>query len=215
VFETHKPDAVLHLAAESHVDRSITGPGAFIQTNVVGTYVMLDCALDYWRGLDGAAKDAFRFHHVSTDEVYGSLGAEGLFEETTPYDPVLALFGLEGGVRPPGPGLVPHLRPAGGGLQLLEQLRPLSLPREADPAGDPQRPGGRPLPVYGDGSNIRDWLFVEDHARALRADPGDRPAGEKYNVGGRNERTNLQVVHAICDLLDELAPSRAMARAAT
>ena len=207
IFETHKPDAVLHLAAESHVDRSIVGAGPFIETNIVGTYVMLDCALDYWRGLTGEAKAAFRFVHVSTDEVYGSLGADGLFSETTPYAPTspyssskaaadhLALawwhtYGL--------PVLVSNCSNNYGPYHFPEKLIPLMILNGLD---------RRPLPVYGDGANIRDWLFVEDHARALRMILESGRPGEKYNVGGRNERTNLQVVHAICDLLDELAPS--------
>jgi dTDP-glucose 4,6-dehydratase len=207
IFETHRPDAVLHLAAESHVDRSIAGAGPFIETNIVGTYVMLDCALDYWRGLTGEGKAAFRFVHVSTDEVYGSLGEEGLFEETTPYAPTspysaskasadhLALawfhtYGL--------PVLVSNCSNNYGPYHFPEKLIPLMILNGLD---------RRPLPVYGDGANIRDWLFVEDHARALRTILETGRPGEKYNVGGRNERTNLQVVHTICDLLDELAPS--------
>jgi dTDP-glucose 4,6-dehydratase len=207
IFDTHRPDAVLHLAAESHVDRSIVGAGPFIETNIVGTYVMLDCALDYWRGLKSEAKAAFRFVHVSTDEVYGSLGDEGLFEETTPYAPTspyssskaaadhLALawwhtYGL--------PVLVSNCSNNYGPYHFPEKLIPLMILNGLD---------RRPLPVYGDGANIRDWLFVEDHARALRTILANGRPGEKYNVGGRNERTNLQVVHAICDLLDELAPN--------
>jgi dTDP-glucose 4,6-dehydratase len=207
VFDAHRPDAVLHLAAESHVDRSISGAGPFVETNIVGTYVMLDCALDYWRGLEGAAKDAFRFVHVSTDEVYGSLGAEGLFEETTAYAPTspysaskaaadhLALawwhtYGL--------PVLVSNCSNNYGPYHFPEKLIPLMILNGLD---------RRPLPVYGDGANIRDWLFVEDHARALRMILEKGRPGEKYNVGGRNECSNLAVVQTICDLLDELAPS--------
>ena len=207
VFATHRPDAVLHLAAESHVDRSISGAGPFIETNIVGTYVMLDCALDYWRSLDGDAKDAFRFLHVSTDEVYGSLGADGLFEETTAYAPTspysaskaaadhLALvwfhtYGL--------PVLVSNCSNNYGPYHFPEKLIPLMILNGLE---------GRPLPVYGDGANIRDWLYVEDHARALRTILEKGRPGEKYNVGGRNERSNLAVVQTICDLLDELAPS--------
>ena len=207
VFDAHRPDAVLHLAAESHVDRSISGAGPFIETNVVGTYVMLDCALDYWRGLTGAAKAAFRFVHVSTDEVYGSLGAEGLFEETTAYAPTspysaskaaadhLALawfhtYGL--------PVIVSNCSNNYGPYHFPEKLIPLMILNSLE---------RRPLPVYGDGANIRDWLFVEDHARALRTILETGRPGEKYNIGGANERSNLQVVETICDLLDELAPS--------
>ncbi|MBO9709801.1 MAG: dTDP-glucose 4,6-dehydratase [Caulobacter sp.] len=207
IFEAHAPEAVLHLAAESHVDRSIIGARPFIDTNIVGTYVMLDCALDYWRGLTGTAKAAFRFVHVSTDEVYGSLGADGLFEETTPYAPTspysaskaaadhLALawfhtYGL--------PVLVSNCSNNYGPYHFPEKLIPLMILNGLE---------RRPLPVYGDGTNIRDWLYVEDHARALRTVLEAGRPGEKYNVGGRNERTNLQVVQAICGLLDELAPS--------
>ncbi len=207
VFDTHRPDAVLHLAAESHVDRSINGAGPFVETNIVGAYVMLDCALDYWRGLEGAAKAAFRFVHVSTDEVYGSLGAEGLFEETTPYAPTspysaskaaadhLALawrhtYGL--------PVIVSNCSNNYGPYHFPEKLIPLMILNGLD---------RRPLSVYGDGANIRDWLYVDDHARALRTILQTGRPGEKYNVGGRNERSNLVVVQTICDLLDELAPS--------
>ena len=207
VFAAHRPDAVLHLAAESHVDRSISGAGPFVETNIVGAYVMLDCALDYWRGLDDEAKAAFRFVHVSTDEVYGSLGAEGLFEETTAYAPTspysaskaaadhLALawfhtYGL--------PVIVSNCSNNYGPYHFPEKLIPLVILNGLE---------RRPLPVYGDGANIRDWLFVEDHARALRTILTTGRPGEKYNVGGRNERTNLQVVQTICDLLDDLAPS--------
>ncbi len=207
IFAAHRPDAVLHLAAESHVDRSISGAGPFIETNIVGTYVMLDCALDYWRTLAGEAKAAFRFVHVSTDEVYGSLGAEGLFAEATPYAPTspysaskaaadhLALawfhtYGL--------PVLVSNCSNNYGPYHFPEKLIPLVILNALD---------RRPLPVYGDGANIRDWLFVEDHARALRRILEAGRPGEKYNVGGRNERSNLQVVQTICDLLDEMAPT--------
>ena len=206
VFDAYRPDAVLHLAAESHVDRSIVGAGPFIETNVVGTYVMLDCALNYWRGLMGQARAAFRFVHVSTDEVYGSLADDGLFQETTAYAPTspysaskasadhLALawfhtYGL--------PVIVSNCSNNYGPYHFPEKLIPLVILNGLD---------RRPLPVYGDGANIRDWLFVEDHARALRQILENGRPGEKYNVGGRNERTNLQVVHTICDLLDEMVP---------
>jgi dTDP-glucose 4,6-dehydratase len=207
IFKTHQPDAVLHLAAESHVDRSISGAGPFIETNIVGAYVMLDCALDHWRGLTGTAKDAFRFVHVSTDEVYGSLGGEGLFEEHTPYAPTspysaskaaadhLALawfhtYGL--------PVMVSNCSNNYGPYHFPEKLIPLMILNGLD---------RRALPIYGSGANIRDWLFVEDHARALRLILEKGRPGEKYNVGGRNEHSNLTVVQMICDLLDELAPS--------
>jgi len=206
VFAEHRPDAVLHLAAESHVDRSITGAGPFVITNVVGTYAMLQAALEYWRGLEGAAKEAFRFVHVSTDEVYGSLGPTGLFTEETAYDPrspysaskassdhlALAWFHTYG-----LPVVVSNCSNNYGPYHFPEKLIPLVILNALE---------GRPLPVYGDGSNVRDWLFVEDHARALRLVLERGRLGEKYNVGGRNERTNLQVVERICDLVDEMAP---------
>ena len=209
IFEAHRPDAVIHLAAESHVDRSISGAGPFVETNIVGTYVMLDAALDYWRGLDAQARADFRFLHVSTDEVYGSLGAEGLFSETTPYAPTspysaskasadhLALawfhtYGL--------PVLVSNCSNNYGPYHFPEKLIPLMILNGLD---------RKALPVYGDGANVRDWLYVDDHARALRRVLEAGRPGEKYNVGGRNERSNLEVVHAVCGLLDELAPSPA------
>ena len=205
IFAAHRPERVLHLAAESHVDRSITGPGAFVATNVVGTYTLLDAALTHWRTLDGEARERFRVLHVSTDEVYGSLGAEGLFTESTSYDPrspysaskaasdhlAKAWFHTYG-----LPVTVSNCSNNYGPFHFPEKLIPLVVINALE---------GKALPVYGDGGNVRDWLYVEDHARALAliADRG-RP-GETYNVGGRNERTNLQVVEAVCDLLDELA----------
>ena len=209
VFAEHRPDRVMHLAAESHVDRSITGPGAFIHTNVVGTSTLLTAALEHWRSLDGEAKARFRFLHVSTDEVYGSLGPQGLFEETTAYDPRspysaskaasdhlasawFHTFGL--------PVLISNCSNNYGPFHFPEKLIPLIILNALE---------GKPLPVYGDGSNIRDWLYVEDHARALALIVDTGRLGETYNVGGRNERTNLQVVHAVCDLVDELAGARA------
>ena len=206
VFESFQPDAVMHLAAESHVDRSIDGPGEFIQTNVVGTFTLLQAALGYWRALPAAKQDAFRFHHISTDEVFGSLGDEGLFCETTAYDPRSPYSASKAGVRSSGARLAPHLRPAGRRHQLLEQLRPVSFSREADPAGHHQRARGK-LPVYGKGANVRDWLYVEDHARALFAVIGAGTPGHTYCVGGRSERANIDVVKTICALMDELAPN--------
>ena len=205
IFAAHRPDRVMHLAAESHVDRSITGPGAFVQTNVVGTYVLLDAALAHWRTLEGPARDAFRVLHVSTDEVYGSLGPEGLFTEATPYDPrspysaskaasdhlASAWFHTYG-----LPVVTSNCSNNYGPFHFPEKLIPLTILNALE---------GRPLPVYGDGSNVRDWLYVEDHARALALIAAEGRAGETYNVGGRNERTNLQVVQAVCDLVDELA----------
>ena len=207
IFAAEQPDMVIHLAAESHVDRSITGSKVFIETNVIGTYAMLEAAKDYWRGLDGARHDAFRFLHVSTDEVYGSLGEEGLFEETTPYDPSspysaskaasdhLALawhrtYGL--------PVIISNCSNNYGPYQFPEKLIPLMILNGLD---------GKPLPVYGNGQNVRDWLYVYDHAKALYLIATQGRLGEKYNVGGHNERTNLEVVHTICDALDGLRPA--------
>jgi dTDP-glucose 4,6-dehydratase len=212
IFAEEAPDAVLHLAAESHVDRSIEGPGAFIETNVVGTYSLLDAARTYWAGLAAEKKAAFRFLHVSTDEVYGSLGAEGLFTETTPYDPRSPYsaskaasdhlasawrhtFGL--------PVIISNCSNNYGPYHFPEKLIPLTIINALE---------GRPLDVYGDGQNIRDWLYVEDHARALRLILKTAAPGSSYNIGGRNERTNLHVVKTICAHLDALAPKLAQPR---
>ncbi|MGF1461778.1 MAG: dTDP-glucose 4,6-dehydratase [Maricaulaceae bacterium] len=206
VFAEHQPDAVMHLAAETHVDRSITGAGAFIQTNVVGTFTLLEAARAYWSGLETARHQAFRFLHISTDEVYGSLGAQGLFREDTAYDPSSPYSASKAGsdhlvqawVRTYGfPALISNCSNNYGPYQFPEKLIPLMILNGLE---------GRPLPVYGDGSNIRDWLFVEDHVRALALILTEGRIGETYNVGGRNERTNLGVVHAICRELDARAP---------
>jgi len=206
VLASYRPDIVMHLAAESHVDRSIDGPGAFIQTNVVGTYTLLQAALAYWQSLSGAQKDAFRFHHISTDEVFGSLGSEGYFTESTAYDPrspysaskaasdhlVRAwhhTFGL--------PVVISNCSNNYGPYHFPEKLIPLVILNALE---------GKPLPVYGDGSNVRDWLYVEDHARALVLIAERGRVGESYNVGGHNEKTNLEVVRSICAILDEIAP---------
>jgi dTDP-glucose 4,6-dehydratase len=202
----HRPDAILNLAAESHVDRSIDSAAPFIATNVVGTSVLLQAALDHWRGLEAAAQAAFRFHHVSTDEVYGSLGPEGLFTEATPYDPrspysaskaasdhLVSAWGHTYGL----PVLISNCSNNYGPYHFPEKLIPLTILNGLE---------GRPLPVYGDGSNVRDWLYVDDHAAALELILKRGRPGETYNVGGRNERTNLQVVHAVCDRLDALRP---------
>jgi dTDP-glucose 4,6-dehydratase len=205
-FAEFRPEAVMHLAAESHVDRSISGAAPFIQTNIVGTFTMLEAARGHWAQLAGAAKDSFRFHHISTDEVYGSLGAEGLFTEATPYDPrspysaskaasdhlVRAwhhTYGL--------PVLVTNCSNNYGPYHFPEKLIPLVILNALE---------GKPLPVYGDGSNVRDWLYVDDHAKALALVLARGRVGETYNVGGRNERRNLQVVETICDHLDRLRP---------
>lgn len=202
LFAEVRPTHVMHLAAESHVDRSISGSRTFIETNILGTYNLLEAARGYWTGLSDTAKDVFRFHHISTDEVYGSLGPEGLFHETTAYDPsspyssskaasdhlVMAwhrTYGL--------PVVLSNCSNNYGPYQFPEKLIPLMILNAMD---------GKELPVYGDGSNIRDWLHVEDHAEALVTILAKGVLGDKYNVGGRNERTNLEVVHTICDAVD-------------
>ena len=201
-----RPDVVTHLAAESHVDRSIDGPDAFIRTNIVGTYTMLAETLAYWRGLDADARAAFRFHHISTDEVYGSLGEEGLFTEDTPYDPRSPYSASKAGSD--------HLVSAWGhtyGLPVLvtncsNNYGPYHFPEKLIPLMIVKALGHEPLPVYGRGSNVRDWLHVEDHVRALRLVFERGTPGRTYNVGGNNERTNLQVVEAVCAHLDALRP---------
>ena len=201
-----RPDVITHLAAESHVDRSIDGPGAFIETNLVGTYTMLDAALAYWRGLDDAGRAAFRFHHISTDEVFGSLGPTGHFVETTPYDPRSPYSASKAGSD--------HLVSAWGhtyGLPVLitncsNNYGPYHFPEKLIPLMVVKCLAGEKLPVYGKGDNIRDWLYVEDHVRALRrVFEAGRP-GETYAVGGSSERTNLAVVETVCDILDRLEP---------
>ncbi len=207
VISAHQPDAIMHLAAESHVDRSIDGPAAFIETNIVGTYVLLEAARSYWSALSEPAKSAFRFHHISTDEVFGSLGPEGLFHETTSYDPrspysaskassdhlVSAWYHTYG-----MPVLITNCSNNYGPFHFPEKLIPLVILNCLE---------GKPLPVYGTGQNVRDWLYVEDHARALWAVVRKGRVGETYNVGGQAERTNLDVVQAVCDLVDELVPN--------
>jgi len=206
----HRPRAIVHFAAESHVDRSIHGPADFVRTNVTGTFTLLQAALAHWRALEGEGKAAFRFLHVSTDEVYGSLGpTDPPFHETKAYEPnspysaskaasdhlVRAwhhTYGL--------PVLTTNCSNNYGPYQFPEKLIPLVIHNAL---------AGRPLPIYGDGSNVRDWLFVGDHCSAIRAVLGRGEPGRVYNVGGWNEKTNLQVVHTICDLLDELKPDPA------
>jgi dTDP-glucose 4,6-dehydratase len=210
VIGSYRPDVVMHLAAESHVDRSIDGPGEFIQTNVVGTFSLLQAALEYWRGLSDAGKRDFRFHHISTDEVFGSLGPTGLFREDTAYQPnspysaskaasdhlVRAWFHTYG-----LPTVLSNCSNNYGPYHFPEKLIPLMIINALE---------GKQLPVYGKGDNVRDWLHVEDHADALIAVATRGKPGESYNIGGRNERTNLDVVTAICALLDELAPDAAI-----
>ena len=201
-----QPDWVMHLAAESHVDRSIDGPGEFIQTNLVGTYVMLQESLHYWRSLPAAKARDFRFHHISTDEVFGSLGDDGLFREDTPYAPNSPYSASKAGsdhlarawLHTYGlPVVATNCSNNYGPYHFPEKLIPLMILNALE--------GGK-LPVYGAGENIRDWLFVEDHAEALLTVVEKGVVGESYNIGGVNERKNIDVVHAICDLVDELAP---------
>ncbi|MDR6116762.1 MULTISPECIES: dTDP-glucose 4,6-dehydratase [unclassified Sphingomonas] len=201
-----KPDVITHLAAESHVDRSIDGPGAFVQTNVVGTYTMLAEARSYWLSLDGEAKAAFRFHHISTDEVYGTLGDTGLFTEDTPYDPrspysaskagsdhLVSAWGHTFGL----PVLITNCSNNYGPYHFPEKLIPLMIAKALD---------GEALPIYGKGDQVRDWLYVEDHVRALQAVFERGQPGRTYNVGGHNERQNIEVVKTLCAILDELRP---------
>lgn len=209
IFDKYQPDVVMHLAAESHVDRSIDGPSEFIQTNIVGTYTLLEAARKYWVQLTEEKKQAFRFHHISTDEVYGDLhGTDDLFTETTPYAPSspysaskassdhlvrawLRTFGL--------PTIVTNCSNNYGPYHFPEKLIPLMILNALS---------GKPLPVYGDGKQIRDWLFVEDHARALVQVATIGEIGETYNIGGHNEKQNIEVVKTLCLLLEELAPNK-------
>ncbi|MBT3413807.1 MAG: dTDP-glucose 4,6-dehydratase [Nitrospina sp.] len=206
VFLAHDIDAVVHFAAESHVDRSIESPGDFIQTNVVGTYELLETTRGYWRGLSKTRQENFRFLHVSTDEVYGSLGETGLFTEETPYAPnspyaaskassdhlvrsYHKTFGL--------PVLTTNCSNNYGPYQFPEKLLPLMIQKALE---------GEPLPIYGDGKQIRDWLYVEDHCRAILEVLEKGTVGQVYNIGGHNEKSNLEVVHALCNILDEMVP---------
>jgi len=207
LLAAERPDAIMHLAAESHVDRSIDGPAAFVQTNLVGTSVMLDCALSYWRTLDEAGHASFRFHHISTDEVYGSLGPEGLFHEDTPYAPNSPYSASKAGsdhlVRAWHhtyglPILITNCSNNYGPYHFPEKLIPLTIVRGLR---------GESLPVYGKGENVRDWLYVEDHARALITVLRKGRVGEVYNVGGGAERRNIDVVRSVCALLDKKVPS--------
>ncbi|MGP9552093.1 dTDP-glucose 4,6-dehydratase [Halomonas sp. AOP42-D1-22] len=227
LFKQHQPDVVMHLAAESHVDRSIDGPAEFIQTNVVGTAVLLEAARGYWNSLEGERRDAFRFHHISTDEVYGDLGESkivnseskrassdhspltthhSLFTEETPYAPSSPYSASKASSdhlvrawqRTYGlPTLITNCSNNYGPYHFPEKLIPLMILNAL---------AGKPLPVYGNGQQIRDWLYVEDHARALIKVATEGQVGETYNIGGHNEKTNLEVVEAICKILDELVP---------
>ena len=209
IFAAHRPDAVMHLAAESHVDRSIDAPVAFVQTNVVGTAVLLETAREHWRGLSGEAQQRFRFHHISTDEVYGTLGAEGLFTEQTPYDPRSPYSASKAGSD--------HLVRAWGetyGLPVLvtncsNNYGPFHFPEKLIPKTILSALHGRPIDVYGRGENVRDWLHVEDHAEALLTVVRHGTPGETYNIGGRAEARNIDIVRRICALLDEHRPAGA------
>ncbi|MDQ6887318.1 MAG: dTDP-glucose 4,6-dehydratase [Gemmatimonadota bacterium] len=206
IFERHRPEAVLHLAAESHVDRSIDGPGAFVNTNVVGTCALLQEARRQWEGLDGPERDRRRFVHVSTDEVFGSLGPTGYFTETSPYQPSSPYAATKAAAdhlvrawhRTYGlPCIVTNCSNNYGPYQFPEKLIPLIILNALE---------GKPLPVYGRGENVRDWLYVEDHAEALVQVLERGTPGETYAVGGQNEQRNIDVVHLICDILDEIQP---------
>jgi len=206
-FATHKPDAVMHLAAESHVDRSIDGPGDFIETNITGTYNMLEAARSYWQAQ--GRPDTFRFHHISTDEVFGSLGAEGQFTETTLYDPRSPYSASKASSD--------HLVRAWAetyGLPVVltncsNNYGPYHFPEKLVPVVILNALAGKPLPIYGKGDNIRDWLYVEDHADALLLVLDKGELNRSYNIGGENERTNLELVKTICGILDRLRPASA------
>ena len=213
VFERHRPTAVMHLAAESHVDRSIDGPAAFIQTNIVGTYTLLEVARAYWQRLDGIGQAAFRFHHISTDEVYGDLADPAeLFTERTAYAPSSPYSASKASSdhlvrawqRTYGlPTLLTNCSNNYGPYHFPEKLIPLMILNALE---------GKPLPVYGSGAQVRDWLYVEDHVRALWRVLTTGVIGQTYNIGGHNEQRNIDVVHALCDLLEELAPDSPHAR---
>ena len=206
VFREHQPDSIMHLAAESHVDRSISGPADFIQTNIAGTYTLLEAARAYWNTLPDGKKSSFRFHHISTDEVYGSLGDEGFFTEATAYEPNSPYSASKAASD--------HLVRAWHhtyGLPVVttncsNNYGPYHFPEKLIPLVILNAVNGKPLPIYGKGDNIRDWLYVDDHARALRLVLEQGTPGETYNIGGWNEKTNLEVVQAICAILDELHP---------
>ena len=209
LFKQYQPDAVMHLAAESHVDRSIDGPAAFIETNIVGTYALLEAVRSYWAALPAERKTAFRFHHISTDEVFGDLhGSEDLFTETTPYAPSSPYSASKASSdhlvrawhRTYGlPVLITNCSNNYGPYHFPEKLIPLMILNAL---------AGKPLPVYGKGNQIRDWLYVEDHARALYKVVTEGVVGETYNIGGHNEKQNIEVVRTLCHLLEELAPQK-------
>lgn len=209
VFDAHRPDVVMHLAAESHVDRSIDGPGDFIDTNITGTFRMLEAARRHWSTLEGAAKASFRFHHISTDEVFGSLGAEGFFTETTPYSPRSPYSASKAASD--------HLVRAWGETYSLPTVvtncsnnyGPFHFPEKLIPVIILNALGGKPIPVYGKGENVRDWLFVEDHAEALLTVALRGRVGETYNIGGDSEAPNIDIVRAVCRILDDRRPEGA------
>ncbi len=209
LFREHQPDAVMHLAAESHVDRSITGPADFIATNIIGTYTLLEAARKSWNVLPAGRKNTFRFHHISTDEVYGSLGDSGFFTEDTAYQPNSPYSASKASSD--------HLVRAWHhtyGLPVVttncsNNYGPYHFPEKLIPLVILNALNGKPLPIYGKGDNIRDWLYVDDHARALRLVLTKGQVGETYNIGGWNEKTNLEVVQSICSILDELHPQGA------
>ena len=204
ILTTHQPDAIMHLAAESHVDRSIDGPSAFIETNITGTYTLLEAARTYW--VEAGRPEAFRFHHISTDEVYGSLGPTGMFTEDTPYDPRSPYSASKASSD--------HLVRAWHetyGLPVVltncsNNYGPFHFPEKLIPVVILNALAGKPLPIYGDGSNVRDWLYVEDHADALLTVVERGQVGRSYNIGGENERTNLELVQTLCAILDEVRP---------
>lgn len=213
VFEKHQPDAIMHLAAESHVDRSIDGPSEFIQTNIVGTYTLLEVARAYWNNLPETKKTVFRFHHISTDEVYGDLeGPEDLFTETTRYAPSSPYSASKASsdhlvrawLRTYGfPTIITNCSNNYGPYHFPEKLIPLVILNALE---------GKDLPVYGKGDQIRDWLYIDDHARALYKVVTEGVIGETYNIGGHNEKKNIEVVHTICELLEELVPQNSHSR---
>jgi len=214
VFQTHKPDAVMHLAAESHVDRSIDGPAAFIETNIIGTFTLLEASRSYWSKLDSGSKHLFKFHHVSTDEVYGDLeGPEDLFTEDTPYSPSSPYSASKASSdhlvrawqRTYGlPTVITNCSNNYGPYHFPEKLIPLIILNALE---------GKPLPVYGRGNQIRDWLYVEDHARALYRVINEGVIGQTYNIGGHNEKQNIEVVYVVCNLLEELKADSAFSEA--
>ncbi|ELZ5940609.1 dTDP-glucose 4,6-dehydratase [Providencia stuartii] len=209
IFKQHQPDAIMHLAAESHVDRSIDGPSEFIQTNIIGTYTLLEAARQYWNQLPTDKKETFRFHHISTDEVYGDLeSTTALFTETTPYAPSSPYSASKASSdhlvrawqRTYGlPTIVTNCSNNYGPFHYPEKLIPLIILNALE---------GKPLPVYGNGQQIRDWLYVEDHARALYKVVTQGKVGETYNIGGHNEKANIDVVKTICSILEELVPNK-------